>query len=460
MTTPRLAGALFACLLNAAGAAAQDAPLFRLFLKDGSSLVSFGEMARVDDRVVFSMPTSPDTTNPELHLVTIPDGRVDWEKTTSYSESARASRYLATRAEADYALLTTDIAQALNDVALTTVPAERLAIVQKARKALADWPGRHFGYKQDEVYQMLGTLDEAIAELRAATGAQQFDLALVAATEITPERTPLLPPPTLQESIEQTLLAASLTPSADERMSLLTVANAAIDRDAPLLPSAWTASIRETTTAAIAREVAVDRAYGSLSTRILKLADTQARAANVRGVERLTAEIKAQDDRLGRARPDVVNSLLASVEQRLDAARRFRLARDRWLMRLPDLRHYEESIRSVVDRLAGLKPSLEDIKALAGSSSGSLDALEATARRAMRSLSIIPAPDEYRDVHALLASAAQLADSAAVIRREAVMASSIPRAWDASSAAAGSMMLIARAQAEIIGVLRPPQFPQ
>ena len=37
---------------------ADVAPLFRVFLKDGTSLVSYGEMARVDDRVVFSMPTS------------------------------------------------------------------------------------------------------------------------------------------------------------------------------------------------------------------------------------------------------------------------------------------------------------------------------------------------------------------------------------------------------------------
>ena len=82
------------------------------------------------------MPTSPATSNPDLHLVTIPAERVDWEKTTSYADAARATRYLGTKAEADYALLTSDIAQALNDVALTTNPAERLVIVQKARKAL------------------------------------------------------------------------------------------------------------------------------------------------------------------------------------------------------------------------------------------------------------------------------------------------------------------------------------
>ena len=182
--------------------------------------------------------------------------------------------------------------------------------------------------------------------------------------------------------------------------------------------------------------------------------------ANVRGVERLVAQIKAQDDVLGQARPDAVNALLAAVEQQLDAARRFRLARDRWVMRLPELQRYEVAIRSVTDRLAGLKPSLEDIKALAGSSSVGLHTVETAAQQVLRSLSIIAVPDEYRDIHALLISAAQLANNAAGIRREAVLASNIARAWDASSAAAGSMMLTARAQSEIVGVLRPPQFPR
>ena len=38
--------------------AADDATLLRVFLKDGTSLVSYGEPARVGDRVVFSMPTA------------------------------------------------------------------------------------------------------------------------------------------------------------------------------------------------------------------------------------------------------------------------------------------------------------------------------------------------------------------------------------------------------------------
>ena len=96
---------------------------------------------------------------------------MDWERTVNYAESARASRYLATRAEPTTRCCTTEIAQALNDVAQTTDRRRRLAIVERARKTLADWPPRHYNYKQADVRQMLGMLDEAIADLRAAAGA-------------------------------------------------------------------------------------------------------------------------------------------------------------------------------------------------------------------------------------------------------------------------------------------------
>src|SRR5262245_36062112 len=143
-----------------------DTALFRVFLNDGSSLISYGELARVNDRVVFSMPTSASHDDPQLHLINIPASRVDWTRTTRYAESARAARYVATRAESDYAILTNDIAQALNDVARTSNPADRLTIVERARRRLADWPREHYNYNQVEVRQMLAMLDEAIADLR------------------------------------------------------------------------------------------------------------------------------------------------------------------------------------------------------------------------------------------------------------------------------------------------------
>src|SRR5436190_842152 len=146
----RLAGLLVVCVLTAAPkvrADGDESPLFRVFLKDGGSLVSYGELAR---------------------------------------------------------------------------------------RELADWPATHFNYKQDEIRQMLLVLDEAIAELRAAAGIGQFNLNFVAAPAAPPPptREPLLPAPTPKEVIEQTLLAARLTPSPAERTSLMAVALSNIDCNA------------------------------------------------------------------------------------------------------------------------------------------------------------------------------------------------------------------------------------
>lgn len=461
MSRCRLAGALLAlCLCAARGASAQDEPTeFRVFLKDGTSLVSFGELARVEERVVFSMPTSASLTDPQLQLINLAAERVDWERTTRYAETVRSARYMATQAEAHYAMLTVEIAQAINDVQLTDEPAKRIEIVQRARRTLAEWPARHFNYKQAEIAHMVTLLDEAIAELRAAAGVRQFDLSFVASIDApSAVREPLLPRPTVREAIEHTLLAARLADSSSERVSLMVVALAAIERDAEVLPSDWRTDVRRTTRAAIAMELEADRAYQSLTTQMLRLATERARSADVRGLERLVADIHERDQALGSKRPDAVTALLGSLEVELDAARRLRLARDRWALRVDDFRRYEASVTSPIQRLDGLKPALEDIKSLAGSGPWALGSIQRVSAQVLKAVAAIPPPEEFQSVHALLLSAAQMADSAAVIRREAALTGSMSRAWDASAAAAGALMLGARARAEIRELLRLPQL--
>ena len=97
--------AALACLWLLTGVAASEAgdevTLMRVFMRDGSSLTSYGEFARVDDRVVFSIPTSPGPT-PALQLVNIAADRVDWTRTNRYADAARSARYSATQGEDDY----------------------------------------------------------------------------------------------------------------------------------------------------------------------------------------------------------------------------------------------------------------------------------------------------------------------------------------------------------------------
>jgi hypothetical protein len=105
-----------------------------------------------------------------------------------------------------------------------------------------------------------------------------------------------------------------------------------------------------------------------------------------------------------------------------------------------------------------MAPSLNDIKALSGSTPGSLVAIERAVSQIVALAAGIAPPQDLAAAHALLVSAAQLAGNAARMRREAILAGDLSRAWDASSAAAGALMLSARATTDIRALLRPPQL--
>jgi hypothetical protein len=461
-----LAGMLVvACLLAraAAASAGDDATLFRVFLENGTSLVSYGEFARVGDRVVFSMPVAAADAHGAvpLRLVNIAADRVDWARTNRYAESARTVHYYATQAEADYAAISNNVARTLNEVALAPDAARRLALVEAARKALAEWPRTHFNYRAAEVRQMLALLDEAITDLRAASAPGRFDLSLTAYAGDTSALEPMLPPPTPRDAIEQTLVAARFSDSAAEREALLDTALVTLDRDGSTLPLEWVGATRAATQAALAAEHRLDRRYQSLTRRMLSLVQQRVRRADVRGLEQMLAVIHRRDAALGGKRPDEITALLADVQVRLDAVRQLSLARDRWAMRAPAFRKYRAAISAPVDLLAlfaRVKPALEDVKALAGSSAGALAAVQRATAQIIKRAAAIEPPDELRGAHALLVSAAQMAQGAVQIRREATLTGDMPRAWDASSAAAGALMLVARARGEMQTLFRPPQL--
>jgi hypothetical protein len=444
-------------LYAAAAPAADDATLLRVFLNDGTSLVSYGEPARVGDRVIFSMPTET-VPNPPLHLVNLPGDRVDWDRTNRYAATARMTRYVQTQAEDDYAALSNQVATTLNEVAHTPDPVQRLSIVERARRTLADWPDNHYGYRRAEVLQMLSLLDEAIADLRASRGNGRFDLTLSAFADPPVIAEPLLPPPTPREAIEQVLAAARAVDSAAERTSLLATAVATIDRAKEALPTEWAAATRADASDAMRVELRLDRSYQQLTAQTMESADRRARMADVPGLERLLLSIQRRDAALGASRPDAVNALVTAVEAKLDAARQLQLARDRWAMRQPDLRRYRVAIGTPIDLFTELTASLEGIKSLAGSSPPTLTFIERRTARILKLVSEIAPPEEVAAAHALLVSAVQLAGNSAAIRREAVLAGNMTRAWDASSAAAGALMLGAKARADIQSLLRVPQL--
>jgi hypothetical protein len=472
MKTRTLAGVLLLSSLFVGGGIARaqtadsGATLFRVFLKGGGTLVSYGEVARVGDRVVFSMPTGAGNP-PPLHLTTLAADRVDWDRTERYAMSARSGRYIETQAENDYTELSNQIAQTLDQVGQTTDTPRRLELVEAARRTLLNWPADHFNYREADIRQLITMLDAAIADLQTqgargapgSRGSGQFAFNLVAFSTPPPALEPLMPSPTLRESIEQVLLAARMSESSSDRVQLYKSALAELDGAANnSVPTTWVDATRASVTTAIATETRIDRNYRSLSQRLLRIADFRAREGDVRALERLIVRVQVNDDALGHARPDVVASLVSNIEAKLDAARRLQLARDRWALRAPVFAEYRTAMQEPLAQFSALNSALEGIKSLAGTPPATLNFIDRTIARIAATAATIQPPAELVDAHALFVSAVGLAQNAAAIRREATLSENLQRAWDASSAAAGALMLGTKAKTDIQKLLRRPQL--
>ncbi len=454
----RVACVVLALLLACARdgrAEALDAVLYRIFLTDGSSLVSYGEYPRVGDDVVFSLPIRADLRNPRLHLVSIPAATIDWHTTERYAESARSEHYVATRGESDFALMSSEVAYALNDVAVTADPFLRLEIARQARTTLHAWPRDHYGYRSSDVQQIVGLLDEVISEIRVATGEQRFDLDFVAISS-SPPPMPLLPPPSLQETIAQTLGAARLTRVPAERVSLLRAAMGLLNDSAAALPSPWVNTTRVLVTAEIDAELSIERAYADLTRRLLDDSERRAAKADVRGLERLRRDIQARDAALGRKRPNQFRALVLVLNDRLAAARRLRLERDRWNLRIQTFRVYQRALTAPVNWFVRSKAGLEEIRALAGPDADVLERLGRDLQTAERLLQASTPPVEFQSIHDLMVRAVQLAHTSVRFRQDAIRSNDMGTALDASAAASGALMLFTKSQGDLGRQLRAP----
>jgi len=452
--------ALFAVLALAAPLAASaqttptDAVLFRIFLRDGSALISYGEYARVGDRVVLTLPIGGDASSPELHVLSIPADRVDWEKTDAYAESVRATRYAATQGPDDFALLSEAVSRALTDIALTADRDRKASMAIEARQNVMKWVSEHYGYRAQDAARMASMFDDVVSETRAASGVQNFDLTLIANTAAPPS-VPLLPVPTVQESAEQALRAVALSPDASERTSLLQAIQKSIG-GLPAGDATWSAPLRSRLSATLAMEDRTTRSYETLTRDLLRSSDQYASAGDVTGVERVIRRALAEDDRLGQRRPQEMAALLATLDGKLDAARRLRLARDSWAARVAALRAYQAALVQPLATLRAMRPSLDEIRRLAGPSPARLTRLTTNAAAVVKAIDAVAAPVEAETAHGLLKNAAQLASRAADGRRNAILSGEMQRAWDASAAASGALLLLERAESELQNLTKGP----
>jgi hypothetical protein len=435
-------------------ALANDVILYRVFFLDGTSAVSYGEFARTGGSIVFSIPLSgTDTDSPQLQLVSLAESSVDWPRTEAYAEAARAKQFGETRGEAEFSRLSEAVAATLNQVAFTEDPAKRLAIADRARKMLTDWPARNYAYRASDVAQLASLLDEVVSELRVAAGQSRFDMALVS-TALPPPPVPMLPPPTLRDSIEQAFMLSRASQDPAQRTALLRGITEALA--GPSASGGWAAALRARANADLVISTRLDQAYSSLATRILKAADDRVQRADVRGVEALIKDVLSADDRLGRQRPQETAALLATMDARLDDARRLRLARDRWALGQTAIRAYERKARPAIDMLNRARSPLEEIRQLAGPSSRTLRQLQQRAGIASRELALVKPGPETDTVHGLLASAFQMALRAVDTRMTAITGNDMNLAWQASSAAAGALLLLDRVREEMQRLSLPP----
>jgi hypothetical protein len=447
--------AIWACAVSAEAAA--DATLFRLFLKDGATLVSYGEYTRVDDRVVFSMPVGGSQDEPRLQVVWIPAASVDWPRTTRYADSARYQHYADSQGEEDFAILNNEVARVLNDIALSTNRSRALEIALAARAQLAEWPKEHQGYRQDDVREIVSLIDESIANLRATGGATSFDLALVvSAPSVALE--PVLGMPGPREQLDQVLHLASIASTATDRVAMLQSALAMVNENGGGLSGVERMAMRTSLETRIRADLEVDRKYSRLAQQLTQRASREAARARIAGVEKAMNRLDREDAKLGKRRPEVIDSLRASIEASLGDARRLRLLRDQWVLRQTIYRDYQRVVGSDLLSLVKAQPQLEAIRRLDGPPLDTLQSLRSRLSGGAARLERLEVSEDLRGTHSMLVEAWRFAENAANGRADAVSSGNVSRAWQASSAAAGALLMLSQVQKGIQDLLELPRL--
>jgi hypothetical protein len=422
---------------------------FRVFLTTGEALPTFGDSAQVGERLVFNLLVGSADGTSLLQLMSVPIASVDLVRTRRYSESVRASNYAATRGESDYAAITADVSRSLDALSQVTDPRRRLQLAEEARGRLLAWSRAHFNYRASDVRELAGLFDEVVAELRAAAGEPRFSLDL-RADAAAPDREPLLPGATLAESVAAALAASSVTDVAEDRIAVLRTAVAAVaaERGPAALSSAVMARLGE--------ELRVESAYSSLREDLLARADASLRRGDVKAIEGLLSERAGRDRALGGLRPFHVTELGRQLLAELDRARAFRVGLDHFAYIRPRLLAYQRRIASSLVALDRLIPVLAQIRDMHGVSIETLTTALSRLDRLAADFKSVSPPAYLADVHATIAGALHMAREACHRRRTAVVTNTVAVAREASSAAAGAILLIDQSRTTLRVLLEPP----
>jgi len=433
---------------------AEPRPSFRIFLMDGTPLLSAGEFVRSDGRVVFSMPIGGEAEPGALQVISLPDAVIDWTRTNRYADAVRHRRYAASQGEDDYLALSNQVARALSDMAFAPDAETKVRIGEAIRRQLLAWPADHHGYRAADVRDMVAIVEESLTSVRAGSGQQAFDLNLVASIE--PPAEPLLPEPTVEESVGLARQASRAADSPHERVSLQSAILVVLAQRRAASPEPWMRSAERLAKASLAFEARVDRQYGELSQRTRAAAAAASSRGDVRAIESRMSDVRRQDDRFGRQRPDMVTSLVEALEAALEVARNNRLALDRWQYRLDVFGAYKRVIEAALSRIAKHGSDVEAVRTLAGPDARHLGDTDRDLAELEVSLLPVTPPPDVKDTHDTMLAAIRLLREAVRLRREAVAANDMDVAYNASSAAAGGWLLSDRVRVHIAEYFRRP----
>ncbi len=343
-----VAGLVAAVFVLPRAQAGEPGSTFRVFLKDGQALASYGESAVVGDRLVFTLLVGQ-LGAPALQMMSLPMPSVDLDRTQRYAATLRAAHYATTRGEADYAAMTAEVQRALDQIAAVEDPKRRLELADEARRRLLDWSADHHHYRAPDIRELAGLFDQVIAELRAAAGESRFALELRSGPAA-PVREPILPVPGLRDSIALARAAAAAADIGEERMAVLRVAAAVLEGEAGA--EDLKASLKKDLDA----ELAADAAYRALAADLLARADAAVRRGDLESVRAIRAALADRDRALGGRRPQHVAALAGMLDARLEAVRVHRLALERYALVRRSFLEYERLARPVMSGFDGLLP--------------------------------------------------------------------------------------------------------
>ncbi|TAK16910.1 MAG: hypothetical protein EPO35_04390 [Acidobacteria bacterium] len=454
----RLIGAfvLAAALVSPSGLAATlaaqaPAPIFRVFLKDGTALACWGEYATVGDTLVLTIPVGSGARR-TYEFLTLPVARVDLARTERYAEAVRAAQFAKTRGAAEYRELRDRLAKQLAAIPLLPDAGERLAAAESVRQQLLDWANQSHGYRAQEVHQLLQLFDSTIIDLRVAAGESRFSINLTAG--VAPPPPPRLrADPGAAETVALALRAASATDDEEVRKTILRRARSAA---AGLGGDVGTA-LRSAVADRVAAEARVDARYRWLASDVTRLAASAADRGDAPAIDALRQRVARTDRAWGRKRPSQVVTALAALDVYFEAAAERRLVLDQWEAVRKDLVAYKTQVAPLVLALDRLRPMLTAIADLAGTPMTDLVRGQADTAEMVTSYSSLHAPAGAADAHGLLAKAIERADFAVRARYRAVATQQVAVAREAAEAAKDARATLANLKTALGGLLRPPQ---